>query len=159
MAPLTPRQERFCQSFVLNPNAAGAARDAGYAPRTAKHQGSRLLKKPAIAARIQDIQWALADDFGRDVGTLIGKLESVYRRAMADGRYHAAAHAVKLQADLSNPRQLPYRLWRQLAEAAANTLAANDGAKAAAASPPAAMSDAPPGGPRPAAGGLRAVGE
>lgn len=136
MSTLTPRQERFCQRFVYCLNAAKAARDAGYAPRTANQQGYRLLKDPRVARRIQDIQWTLAEQHGRDTDTLVGKLEMVYRRAMEDGRYHAAVRAVALQSELANPGSMPRRLWRDLAEAAAKTLGAADRKQAEAASPP-----------------------
>ncbi len=95
-----PRPERFCQSFVLYPNAAYAARDAGYSPKWARKQGSRLMTTARIRARIGEIQAAMARDNGRDRDVLIGKLEVVYRRAIQDHHYTAAARAVELQARL-----------------------------------------------------------
>ncbi len=97
---LMPRQERFCQSFVLYPNAAYAARDAGYSPQWARKQGSRLMTTARIRARIGEIQAAMALDNGRGLDVLIGKLEVVYRRAIQDHHYTAAARAVELQARL-----------------------------------------------------------
>ncbi len=97
---LTPRQERFCQAFVLLANAAYAARDAGYAPKWARKQGSRLMTTGRIRARIGAIQAAMARDNGHDLDTLIGKLEVVYRRAIEDHHFTAAARAVELQARL-----------------------------------------------------------
>ena len=97
---LMPRQERFCQSFVLYPNSAYAARDAGYSPKWARKQGSRLMTTGRIRARIGAIQAAMARDNGRDLDTLIGKLEVVYRRAIEDHHFTAAARAVELQARL-----------------------------------------------------------
>ena len=97
---LTPRQERFCQAFVLLANAAYAAREAGYFPKWARKQGSRLMTTGRIRARIGAIQAAMALDNGRDLDTLIGKLEVVYRRAIEDHHYTAAARAVELQARL-----------------------------------------------------------
>ena len=97
---LMPRQERFCQSFVLYPNAAYAARDAGYAPKWARKQGSRLMTTARIRARIGEIQAAMARDNGHDRDVLIGKLEVVYRGAIQDHHFTAAARAVELQARL-----------------------------------------------------------
>ena len=97
---LTPRQERFCQAFVLLANAAYAAREAGYFPKWARKQGSRLMTTGRIRARIGAIQAAMARDNGRDLDTLIGKLEVVYRRAIEDHHFTAAARAVELQARL-----------------------------------------------------------
>ena len=146
MSNLTPRQERFCQRFVYCLNAAKAARVAGYAPRTANREGYRLLQDPRVARRIQEIQWTLAEQHGRDTDTLVGKLEMVYRRAMEDGRYHAAARAVALQAELTTGGSMPHRLWRDLADAAAKTLKAADQEQAATKAAPgdAAAETAPP---------------
>ncbi len=99
--PLTPRQERFCQSFVVYATAATAAREAGYARPNARQHGSRLLKTDRIRARIREIQSDLAADHGRDMDVLLGKLEIVYRRAIEDHHFYAAARAVELQAKLA----------------------------------------------------------
>ncbi len=97
---LTPRQERFCQAFVLYANAANAARDAGYESKWARKQGYRLMTTARIRARIQEIQAEMARGHGRDLDVLIGKLEVVYRRAIGDHHFTAAARAVELQARL-----------------------------------------------------------
>lgn len=163
MQHLTPRQERFCQSFVYCLNAAKAARHAGYAPRTAKRQGYRLLNDPRIARRIQTIQWTLAEDHGRDTDCLVGKLEMVYRRAMEDRRYHAAAYAVSLQQRIGNPGATAANLWgrealvfvRRHAEAnkeraaAATQCAAAEEYAVAAREFAAAMKKRAPGAPQP----------
>ncbi|HEY3917526.1 MAG TPA: terminase small subunit [Stellaceae bacterium] len=47
--PLTPRQQRFVDSYLVSRNAAQAAGDAGYSPAGARMTGSELLKKPPIA--------------------------------------------------------------------------------------------------------------
>ena len=101
---LTLRQERFCQAYVLVPNAARAARVAGYSRRTAKSQGWRLLRARRVRARMAKIQATLARDQGLDLETLIGKLEVVYRQAVEDRRATAAARAVELQARLAGMR-------------------------------------------------------
>ncbi len=54
-----------------------------------------------IRARIREIQAQLARDGGADMETLIGKLEVVYRRAIEDHHFYAAARAVELQAKLT----------------------------------------------------------
>ncbi|MBL6928753.1 MAG: terminase small subunit [Rhodospirillales bacterium] len=56
MLELTGRQEKFCRAFVDVANGAYAAREAGYAPRSARMQGHRLLKDRRVRARIADIQ-------------------------------------------------------------------------------------------------------
>ncbi len=107
---LTSRQERFCQSFVVYATAATAAREAGYARTNARQYGSRLLKTERIRARIREIQSDLAADHGRDMDVLLGKLEIVYRRAIEDHHFYAAARAVELQAKLGRMAKLPPKI-------------------------------------------------
>ena len=104
---LNSRQERFCQAFVVYAAASTAAREAGYSGTNARHYGSRLLKTERIRARIKEIQAALAADHGRDMDVLLGKLEIVYRRAIDNHNFHAAAHAVHLQAKIARGAKLP----------------------------------------------------
>ena len=101
MSHLNPRQERFCQAFVTGASAAAAAREAGYTARSCHSQASRLLKKNRIRRRVADIQAAIGRETGLDRDQLIGKLETVYRRAIADHNYHAATRAVELQSRLA----------------------------------------------------------
>ena len=99
--PLSPRQETFCHSYVYFPDAANAAREAGYEAASARQQGHRLLKVAAIAARIAEIRTRMADDGCRETGVLLGKLENVYNRAIEDHHYVAAARTVEIQARLA----------------------------------------------------------
>jgi phage terminase small subunit len=101
MTRLKPRQERFCRFYVEYANAAQAARAAGYCPQSARNAGYRLLRQPRIAARIAAIQLQVADDSCRDVDVLLSKLETVYRRAIEDHNFAAAARAIELQAKLA----------------------------------------------------------
>ena len=101
MKSLTPRQERFCHSFVHYANATVAAVEAGYERPSARKQGSRLLTTSRVRVRIHEIQAQLAREAGGDMEALIGKLEIIYRRAMEDHHFYAAARAVELQARLT----------------------------------------------------------
>jgi phage terminase small subunit len=101
MRRLKPRQERFCRYFAECANAAQAARAAGYQPGCSRNAGYRLLRQPRIAARIAEIQSETAEAHCRDVNVLLGKLETVYRRAIDGHHFSAAARAVELQAKLA----------------------------------------------------------
>jgi phage terminase small subunit len=100
MRALIPRQERFCRRFVEYANATVAAKGAGYAPRYARNAGYRLLRQPRIVQRIAEIQVELAQDNCRDLDVLLGKLETVYRRAVDGHQFSVAARVVELQAKL-----------------------------------------------------------
>jgi len=97
--PLNLRQERFCHYFVLYACAAVAAIEAGYGRKSAKHQGYRLLHTGRVRERIRAIHTGHA--LGTDADALIGKLETVYRRAVQDHHFHTAARCVELQARLT----------------------------------------------------------
>ena len=43
MNTLTPRQQKFCDEYLISGNATDAAIKAGYSPKTAKSIGQRLL--------------------------------------------------------------------------------------------------------------------
>jgi phage terminase small subunit len=100
MKPLKPRQERFCRRFAEFGCATTAARAAGYAPRSANVAGYRLIRHPRLAARIAEIEAETARLHSRGDEVLVGKLENVYRRAVIDHNFHAAARAVGLQAQI-----------------------------------------------------------
>jgi hypothetical protein len=98
MTPLKARQERFCRRFAELACATTAARAAGYAPKWANTAGYRLLRHPRIARRIAEIEAETARLHSRSSEVLVGKLENVYRRAVVDHQFNAAARAVDLQA-------------------------------------------------------------
>ena len=52
MTNLTPKRERFVEEYLVDLNATQAATRAGYSPKTAQQQGSRLLNRPEVRAAI-----------------------------------------------------------------------------------------------------------
>ncbi len=60
MAGLNERQRRFCEIYAADPNAAEAAKAAGYSERTARAQGARLLTNVDIQQYIRHLQDDLA---------------------------------------------------------------------------------------------------
>ena len=99
--PLSPAQETFRHSYVYYPNAANAAREAGYGAASARQQGHRLPRTPCVAARVAAIRRTMAEDGCRETGVLLGKLENVHNRAIEDRHYVAAARTVEIQARLA----------------------------------------------------------
>lgn len=47
-----PREARFVQEYLVDLNASGAARRAGYSAHTATEQGCELLSKPHVQAQV-----------------------------------------------------------------------------------------------------------
>ncbi len=54
--PMTPRQRRFVQEYLIDLNATQAATRAGYSAKSAASRGCRLLRNPAVAAAIEKAQ-------------------------------------------------------------------------------------------------------
>jgi phage terminase small subunit len=64
MKPLTPKQQRFVDEYLVDLNATDAARRAGYSAKTAEQQGPRLLGNVGVQAAIQRQQAKRVDKTG-----------------------------------------------------------------------------------------------
>lgn len=53
---LSPKQERFCQEYIIDLNATQAAIRAGYSKNSAGEIGHENLKKPQIESRISELK-------------------------------------------------------------------------------------------------------
>ena len=51
---MTPRQQKFCDEYLISGNATDAAIKAGYSRKTAKQTGSENLAKPDLRAYINE---------------------------------------------------------------------------------------------------------
>lgn len=51
---MTPRQQKFCDEYLISGNATEAAIKAGYSRKTAKQTGSENLSKPNLRAYIDE---------------------------------------------------------------------------------------------------------
>lgn len=56
MKPLTPKQARFCEEYMIDLNGTQAAIRAGYSPKTAQEQSSCLLSIVMVKSRIDELQ-------------------------------------------------------------------------------------------------------
>jgi len=88
---LTPKQEKFAQSYILHRNATEAARAAGYAKESAYNQGYRLLQNEEVKERIEDLEKELTTDV--DVVT---EIEQQYTYAKNNGHTNSAIKALEL---------------------------------------------------------------
>ncbi len=98
MPPLCYRREKFCEAFLRLGNAANAAHEAGYAGRSARQQGYCLSRRPEVIERIAEMRAELGRAHRQNADILIGKLETVYNRALENHQFAAAARAVEVQA-------------------------------------------------------------
>lgn len=50
---MTPRQQKFCDEYLISGNTTDAAIKAGYSPKTAYSMGNENLNKPELKAYIE----------------------------------------------------------------------------------------------------------
>lgn len=58
MKELSPKQERFCEEYLIDLNGTQAAIRAGYSKKTANEQAARLLANVSIASKIDELRAA-----------------------------------------------------------------------------------------------------
>jgi phage terminase small subunit len=75
---LTKLEARFVQEFPIDGDATNAARRAGYAPKSAKVTGCRLLKKPEIRDALEGHRQAIEGQVA--VVTAVAIADAVERR-------------------------------------------------------------------------------
>ena len=79
MAKLTPRQQRFCDEYLIDLNATQAAIRAGYSEKTATVQGSRLLTNVNVKSYIDERIEKIKSEKIADAEEVMRYLTSVLR--------------------------------------------------------------------------------
>lgn len=79
---LTPKQQRFVEEYLVDLSAAGAVRRAGYKVRRPDQQGYELLRKPEIAAAIEEQRLKVALRTARTVDQVLADIGKVRDNAM-----------------------------------------------------------------------------
>lgn len=77
MKKLTPKQEMFCQEYLVDLNATQAAIRAGYSTKTAQVQGSQNLLKLMVQNKIQELMRERSDRTKVTVDKVIEGLSSI----------------------------------------------------------------------------------
>jgi phage terminase small subunit len=83
--PLTPRQKRFVDEYLIDLNSTAAYRRAGYEPKTdnaAAASASALLRKPKIVAALREAQLARSKRTGITQDYVLTRLRDNVERAM-----------------------------------------------------------------------------
>ena len=85
-APLkNPRFEKFCQHYAIYMHMTHAAMAAGYSQKSAYNQGSRLMKRDDIRARVHAIQDNMATELGITEGSILKRLNEIADKCMQEG--------------------------------------------------------------------------
>lgn len=82
---LTPKQERFCQEYILDLNATQAAIRAGYAKGSAEVTGCRLLTNAKVSAFIQQLQKKTAEKLEITHEWITKRFKDISDRCMKEG--------------------------------------------------------------------------
>ncbi|HSK39325.1 MAG TPA: hypothetical protein VK943_06130 [Arenibaculum sp.] len=111
---LPPRHEAFCRHVARGASLASAAREAGYAPSSARQRGSELYARDDVQQRIGQLtaEHAQAGDEMRE--DYLGRLQMVFEECMAHGERGTALRALTIQLQL---RGLDARSLTRRAEA------------------------------------------
>jgi len=80
LKPLTPKQERFCEEYMIDLNATQAAKRSGYSEHTAKDIGCENLAKPNIQEKIKQLQADRAERVQVDADDVLKQLD-LFRKA------------------------------------------------------------------------------
>ena len=107
------KQERFCQEFLSDLNAAQAAVRAGYSERTAKQQGSRLLTNADVQARVTELQQARSARLELDTDGVVQELAAVAFQNLGD--YVVVEHGVA-SLDLSKASPEAMRAFKKISQ-------------------------------------------
>jgi phage terminase small subunit len=82
--PLNPKEARFVEEYMVDLNAAGAARRTGYPVKSAKECGYELLTRPHIRAAVVAARAALSEKLNIDVNDIARELVKMGFANLAD---------------------------------------------------------------------------
>ena len=97
VSELTPRQEEFCQQWIIDRVGVAAAIRAGYASQSAHVQASRLLRHAKVKTRIEQLQKEAAERNKVTVDRVIAQLSDLRDKAVAAGQMGPAIRAEELR--------------------------------------------------------------
>ena len=93
---LNPKQRRFVDEYFVDLNAKQAAMRAGYSPKTAESQGSRLLSHAKVSEAIQHGQAQIANKYEVTQEYVIEKLIENLDGSLREGQRGPANGAFTL---------------------------------------------------------------
>lgn len=108
---LTARQQLFCREYLIDLNAAAAAKRAGYKATTARQQGQRLLTKVYIQEEIAHLMQARKHRLDIDADAVVRELAIIAFSVISD-----FAHMEDQKLILKDTSTIPEHLLPALAE-------------------------------------------
>ena len=98
---LSTRQEAFCRHYAVSGNAAGAARQSGYAERSARQTGCALLERPYIVERLRRIRLSWKRTERDEARILLARSEQAWDAAVASGSAYMMLRVLRFQAEIA----------------------------------------------------------
>jgi phage terminase small subunit len=95
---LTAKQQRFVEEYLVDCNAAGAARRAGYSSTNADKIGSQLLGKTGVSTAIAEQRAKLSISTGRTIADAMADIRRRGQMAEDEGEWGPAIKAAELEA-------------------------------------------------------------
>jgi phage terminase small subunit len=80
--PLSDKQIRFCEEYIIDLNATQAAIRSGYSEKTANREGSRLLSKVDIQEKISELQKNISSKLELDAEWVLRRLKDISDRCV-----------------------------------------------------------------------------
>ena len=93
---LNPRRQRFVEEYLIDANGTQAAIRAGYSPKTAHVQGSRLLTDVKVRTSIDEGLARLSERARVSAEWVTQKLLDLHEQAKAEGQLAVAVRALEL---------------------------------------------------------------
>lgn len=97
MQKLSAKQEQFCREYLVDLNATQAAIRAGYSPKTAQEQASRLLSNVIVVERVAELKRERAEKTSRTAQDALNDLFLYTREAHENGDLRTAMKGIELQ--------------------------------------------------------------
>ncbi len=79
---LNPKQKKFVEEYLTIGNGKAAAVAAGYSPKSAESQASRLLSMPEVQAYRRDLEQKMFDELGITQAWIGRRLVEIVDRCM-----------------------------------------------------------------------------
>ena len=93
--PLNPKQARFISEYPKDCNGTQAAIRAGYSPKTAQEQSSRLLSNVKVREAIDKALRERAERVEIDADWVVVNFRNLYLEPLAANDYRAAARCLE----------------------------------------------------------------
>ena len=93
---LSPKEERFCQEYVIDYNGTQAAIRSGYKESDAAVRASKLLRKAKVSARVRDLQQEMAQRLALSQDYVVIELVNTYKEGKAIEDSKNALRALEL---------------------------------------------------------------